>query len=124
VARKRSPDLSIIDKDLQVRGTLTGTGKVVVKGVLNGALAAETVVIAEEGAVYAEADVANLSVSGTFEGDARISGELVVRATGKCRGKVCCRNIVVEAGGRLDAEISCTEAAPEEETPTGSDQAG
>ena len=56
------------------------------------------VVISEDGAVYAETNVNSITIGGTFEGDIKASKEFVVLSTGKCTGKVECKDLVVEAG--------------------------
>ena len=35
------------------------------------------------------------------------SEELIILSTGNCAGKVVCKNLVVEAGGILNAEVTC-----------------
>jgi cytoskeletal protein CcmA (bactofilin family) len=47
-----------------------------------------------------------LTIGGRFEGNVHAADELVVLATGCCKGRVQCLNLVVHEGGRLDAEVS------------------
>ena len=35
------------------------------------------------------------------------SEELIILSTGNCAGKVVCKNLVVEAGGILNANVAC-----------------
>ena len=67
---------------------------------------AARVVISEEGAVYADTRVVHLTVNGTFDGNLWATGELHVLMNGKCHGRVTCSNLVVEAGGVLNAEVT------------------
>lgn len=97
--------LSIIDKDVKVDGTITGKGRLIIRGTVNGSIAGETVVIAEEGRVTSDAKVACMTISGVFDGDIDADGEVVITSSGKCSGKISCKDIVVENGGILNAEV-------------------
>jgi cytoskeletal protein CcmA (bactofilin family) len=105
--KKNSKDFSIIDKELTVDGTISSKGKLVIKGVVKGTLIGESVVIAEEGAVFAEAKVGSMTIGGKFEGEIRASKELIILSTGNCSGKIVCKDFVVEAGGILNAQVNC-----------------
>lgn len=111
--KPNSKDFSIIDKALTVDGTLTTQGRLVVKGTVKGTLEGDTVVIAKEGAVYAQAKVASMTIGGTFEGDVHASRELIILATGNCSGKVVCKDFIVEAGGVLNAQVTCIKPGDE-----------
>lgn len=98
---------SIIDKGMTVDGSLMGKGNLVVKGSVKGILSGESVVISEEGHVNAETKAQTMTIGGQFEGRLEISGQLVILATGHCSGDIVCEDLVVEAGGRLDARVTC-----------------
>jgi cytoskeletal protein CcmA (bactofilin family) len=103
-------DFSIIDKELTVDGTIHTRGRLIVKGVVKGTIIGETIVIAEEGSVYADVKVASITIGGTFEGELRALKELVILATGKCSGKVVCKDLVVETGAILNAQVTSLSA--------------
>jgi len=105
--KNKSKDFSIIDKELTVDGTISSKGKLVIKGVVKGTLIGETVIIAEEGKVFADTKASSMTIGGTFEGEIRASKELIILSTGNCSGKVVCKDFVVEAGGVLNAEVNC-----------------
>ena len=113
--KDKSKNFSIIDKGLTVEGTISCKGRLIIKGKVKGTLAGETVIIAREGAVYANVSVASLTIAGTCEGDIDASEALVILSTGTCTGKVICKDLVVEANGVLNAEVSCI--TPEEADP-------
>ena len=108
--KNKLDEFSIIDKELTVDGTLSTKGRLVIKGVVKGTLVGENVVIAEKGAVFADTKVNNITIGGTFEGEVRASNELIVLPTGKCSGKIVCKDFIVEAGGILNAHVSCIKA--------------
>lgn len=98
---------SIIDKGMTVDGSVVGKGNLVVKGSVKGTLTGESVVISEEGSVAADTKAQTMTVGGSFEGRVETSGQLVILATGRCSGEILCGDLVVEAGGRLDARVTC-----------------
>ena len=106
----KSKNLSIIDCDLVVEGTISSKGRLVIKGTVKGDIHAETVVIAEEGTVLCTAKVVGITIGGTFEGDLEASEELIILSTGCCTGRVVCKDLIVESGGILNAEVTCKNA--------------
>ena len=105
--RNMSEDFSIIDKELTIDGTVSTNGRLIVKGILKGTVIGKNVVIAEEGSVYANAKVGSITIGGTFEGELRALKELILLSTGKCTGKVVCKNLVMETGAILNAQVTC-----------------
>ena len=98
---------SIIDKGMTVDGSMVGKGNLVVKGMVKGSLTGENIVISEEGHIAADTKAETMTVSGSFNGRVETSGQLVVLATGRCAGEIICGDLVVEAGGRMDARVTC-----------------
>ncbi len=98
--------LSIIDDGFAVEGTMEFSGELLVRGRLSGKVAGDTVTIAEEGTVHADMQIKRLTVGGRFDGEVKAEEELVVLPNGHCRGKVICKNLVVQEGGILNADVS------------------
>ncbi|MBU0988107.1 MAG: polymer-forming cytoskeletal protein [Proteobacteria bacterium] len=105
--KNKSKDFSIIDKELTVDGTVSTKGRLVIKGTVKGTLVGETVIVAQEGAVYADTKVNSMTIGGIFEGKIMASKELIILSTGNCSGKIVCKDFVVEAGGILNAHVTC-----------------
>ena len=105
--RDDKKNFSIIDAGFTVDGTVTGKGRLVIKGTVKGMVTGDNVVIAEEGAVYADARAKEITIGGTFDGQVEAEKALVILSTGKCSGEVKCHDLVVEAGGLLNANVSC-----------------
>ena len=103
--KQDSKNLSIIDRDLIVDGKISSKGSLVIRGKVTGSLTGENIIIAEEGHVSAETEVASLTVGGTFEGQVRASKELIIQSTGNFKGTVHCGSLTVESGGLLNAEV-------------------
>ena len=102
-------NLSIIDKELKIEGSISSSGKLIIKGKVTGEIKGDVIVIAEDGEVdSSSAIVASMTVGGKFNGDLIASKELIILSTGSCAGKVECKDLIVENGGVLNAEVSCT----------------
>ena len=101
-------NISIVDRGLTIEGSVSCNGQLIVKGVVQGTLKGDNVVIAEDGAVHADATVSVMTVGGHFEGTLRVMQKLVVLATGHCQGKIVCHDLTVEPGGILNGEIECS----------------
>lgn len=104
--------LSIIDEGFTVEGEVAGKGRLVIKGTVKGAVTGDNVVIAEEGAVHANAHINEMTIGGLFDGKIEVTGTLVILATGTCLGEVQCKDLVVEAGGILNAAVACKTSKP------------
>ncbi len=104
---KKSKNLSIVDEGQTIEGTISCKGRLVIKGCVKGTITGETVIIAKEGTAYADTRADSLTIGGTFEGEINASEELIILSTGNCSGKVVSKNLVVEAGGILNAEVTC-----------------
>ena len=105
--KDKGSKFSIIDKGMTVDGSVVGNGNLVVNGSVKGTLAGESVVISEGGHIAADTKAQTMTVGGRFEGRVETTGQLVILATGRCSGEIVCGDLVVEAGGRLDARVSC-----------------
>jgi cytoskeletal protein CcmA (bactofilin family) len=108
VGKKNNHNLSIIDKELKIEGSILSSGKLIIKGEVKGTIKGDVVIIAEDGFVDSNAtEVSSITIGGDFQGEVTASKELIILATGTCAGKVECKDLIVENGGILNAEVSC-----------------
>lgn len=108
MAKTIKQNLSIIDRELKIDGSISSTGKLIIKGQVTGTIEGDMVIIAEEGIVNSSSTrVASITIGGRFQGEICASKELIILATGICAGKVECKDLIVENGGVLNAEVSC-----------------
>ena len=108
MGKKDRKNLSIIDKELKIEGSISSTGKLIIKGQVTGTIDGDIVIIAEDGIVNSSATkVSSLTIGGNFQGEVSASKELIILATGTCAGKVECQDLIVENGGILNADVSC-----------------
>lgn len=101
-------NISIVDKGLTIEGSVSSKGQLIIKGGVKGTLEGDEVVIAEDGAVHAEATVSVMTVGGHFDGTLRVLQKLVILSTGVCQGKIVCNDLTVEPGGILNGEVACS----------------
>ena len=64
------------------------------------------VAIAQGGLFSGSAAVQSADISGRFEGDIKVSGRLMIRATGLVSGTVEYSELEIERGGRLAGNVS------------------
>ncbi len=104
----KTENISIIDKGLIVDGTVSAKGKLIIKGTVKGTLIGETVIVAKEGVISADTKVTSITIGGIFDGELEASNELIILSSGTCTGKMICKNLIVESGGKLNAGVACT----------------
>ena len=97
--------LSIIDKDCSVEGTINVKGKLIVAGSLKGALIGNAVVTVKGSRVDAPARVREMIIGGEFQGDITVYESLRILSTGLFSGKITCKSITLDAGGKLNGRV-------------------
>ncbi len=103
---KKNQNLTIIDKEFKIEGSISSRGKLIIKGQVAGTIKGDIVIIAEGGSVESSAtEVNRITIGGKFQGDLTVSKELIILASGRCRGKVEYKSLIVENGGVLNAEV-------------------
>lgn len=121
MGKQNSKNLSIIDKELKIEGSISSSGQLIIKGQVTGTIEGDVVIIAEDGLVNSSATtVSSITIGGNFQGEVSASKELIILATGTCAGKVECKDLIVENGGILNAEVSCktsSKRAPDKDRP-------
>jgi cytoskeletal protein CcmA (bactofilin family) len=109
----KTTGLSIIHQGLKVEGILSAEGKLIIGGAVEGTLIGDEVVIAEGSHVVARAKVREMLISGDFEGDVTAYETLKIMPTGNFRGNIVCKNLSLQAGGRLNGSVQPLEAKEE-----------
>jgi cytoskeletal protein CcmA (bactofilin family) len=105
--------LSIIDKGCQVEGTLNIKGKLIVAGSLKGTFVADTLVTAKGSRVDAQAKVRQMIIGGECQGDITVYENLRILSTGVFSGNMICKNIELEAGGKIDGRVRLIDSTEE-----------
>ena len=60
---------SIIDEGFTIEGTVSGKGRLIIKGTVKGTVTGDNVVIAENGVVHADARANEMTIGGSFYGE-------------------------------------------------------
>lgn len=105
----KSKSFSIIDSGATLTGKLYFEGQLIIKGNVSGVLRGEKLVVAEGATVCADVQADSITVRGRLEGRICAGNTIRVLASGICSGRIVCRNLTVEAGGVIDAEIACAQ---------------
>lgn len=106
MTRTKGRRLSIVDEGFVLEGSICFRGELLVRGRVVGKLAGDHLTVASGGEVQADVRVARLTVAGHCEGDLRALEEMVILPGGCCRGRVFCGDLILQSGGRLDAEVT------------------
>jgi cytoskeletal protein CcmA (bactofilin family) len=109
----KSKELSIIDKGLTVEGTVNAGGKLIIAGSLKGTLVGNEVVTVRGSRVVVKAQVQDMVIAGEFEGDVTAFRSLKILRTGVFGGNIVCKDLSLEAGGRLNGSVRPLEADAE-----------
>lgn len=105
--------MAIIDSDVHVKGQISGKGRLVVRGSVEGDIEIDELIVAEGGKVQGDTVCSILTIGGIISGQQSVKDLMVVLSTGRCVGQVTCGRMVVEAGGRLEAEVHCLDGSCE-----------
>ncbi|UCD87886.1 MAG: polymer-forming cytoskeletal protein [Desulfobacterales bacterium] len=115
----KKESVSIIDKDCQVDGTLNVKGKLIVAGSLKGTLTGNTIITVKGGRVNVQAKVREMIIGGECQGDITVYETVRIMNTGVFSGKMTCKNLALEEGGKLDGRVTLLdsiEGAPRKAT--------
>ncbi|MGE0086388.1 MAG: polymer-forming cytoskeletal protein [Desulfococcaceae bacterium] len=113
---KKAENFSLLDQGSVFEGTLSFTGKAVIKGTVKGILKGEFITIGEEGIVEADTNADTLIIGGRFRGKAEVRGQLSILSKGNCEGEIRCGDLVIEPGGMMNARV--TNFSPAETSPS------
>ena len=97
--------LSIIDKDLNIEGTLQFKGKIIVAGTLHGNVYGEHVLTLQGSHVHADVKIDEMTIGGSFEGNIIAYNRLKILHTGNVTGNLFCNTLIIEAGGILNGRV-------------------
>ena len=101
-----------VGANIKLRGVeITDCDTLVVEGTVEASMNSRVIQIAERGEFKGKAEIDIAEVRDTFDGDLTVRQKLVVFATGKVTGKIRYGKIVIEEGGQISGEISCSAAA-------------
>lgn len=96
----------IVGRDIFLSGEITACDLVVVEGKIEATLRNSSAVeIAESGIFKGTAEIERAEVSGVFEGDLTVRERLIVRRSGRVKGKLRYGSIQIEPGGEISGAV-------------------
>jgi cytoskeletal protein CcmA (bactofilin family) len=105
----------VIGRGTVVKGTLSGSGDVVVQGQIEGTVSLENQLTVEpEGRVFADVESENLSVHGQMSGDIHVNDRVVIASTARVVGDIKAPRVVIEDGARFKGSIEMDVKLPED----------
>ena len=103
--KAKRENVSIINRDCKLEGTLVFKGYLIVVGSINGTLNAETVIIEEDSRILAKVTVNSMTIAGSFEGEMVVTETLTISETGNVKAQIKCNKLVIEEGGILNGNV-------------------
>jgi len=92
----------IVGRDIVLNGQITACDQLVVEGRVEAALEnSQSIEISETGVFKGSAVIEEAIISGHFEGNLTVRGELTVRATGRIEGEIRYGKLCIESGGQI-----------------------
>ncbi|MBA4392219.1 MAG: hypothetical protein C0407_01580 [Desulfobacca sp.] len=105
--------MTVLPDDLCINGTMTFKRSFMIKGILEGEIISEGLLIVVPTAkVTAKILTKNLISHGEIQGDVTATDQVVLTETAIHTGNITARNIIVESGSLLNGSISMKGNAP------------
>jgi cytoskeletal protein CcmA (bactofilin family) len=103
--KTRDNNISIVNRDCKIEGILHFRGHLIVEGIIEGTLFAETVFTEKNSKVKAQIHAASLTIAGYSEGEIEVTGTLTLLKSADVRGHIRCRNLVIDEGGIINGSV-------------------
>ena len=125
VAKEEGNQL-IVGPNIKLQGAeITNCDILVVEGRVEAAMNSRQIRISESGVFVGKAEIDIAEVGGLFDGELTVREHLVIRSTGKVKGKIRYGTVTIEQGGVISGDVGLlTEATePRAASPTSAAQA-
>lgn len=103
--RTASGQVSVLASDLVVTGTVTAKGTIELHGNIDGELAADQLVIGNEGRVKGRVKAIGVDLRGEMDG-AVFCDELTLRAAARLNADVTAATLVIESGAEVEGRFA------------------
>jgi cytoskeletal protein CcmA (bactofilin family) len=104
----------VIGKGIEIKGTLSGAGDLVVEGRVEGEIALKNMLTIEEsGEVQADVEVESIIVNGRMSGNIEANDKVHVSSTARMVGDIKSPRVVIEDGARFKGSIEMDVKLPE-----------
>lgn len=101
---------SIIDKAMNITGTITFSGKARIDGFIKGDIKGDHLILSQSGKIEGDIDVESFNCFGNLNGN--IKTTILIARQGSCiKGKFEAGSLTVEPGARIEGEIRAAATA-------------
>ena len=112
-ARRSRPGQTIIGSQTRIRGTLSGSGPMLVRGSVEGEITLDgDLIVTPEGAVDADAAVQCLDLLGHAKGSMKVSDRVLIGPTGTFEGDIATPVLDMHPGSILRGKASIAGLTP------------
>lgn len=106
------PDQKLtVGQGIQLKGEISNCDTLVVQGHIEATASTRCIEIADSGTFKGNAEIQMADISGHFEGDLAVADRLIIRSSGRVKGKIRYNSIEIEAGGEIAGDIQVTQEA-------------
>lgn len=106
--------IGVIGKGIEIKGTLSGAGDLVIEGRVEGQISLKNMLTIEEsGDVQADVEVESITVNGRMSGNIEASDKVQVSSTARVVGDIKAPRVVIEDGARFKGSIEMDVELPE-----------
>ena len=96
---------AIIQEDTIIKGTIRNCGQMEIRGLVEGELTAESVLVCEGGTFYGTLTSDQADVAGSVQGEVFVRKLISIRSSGSVNGQVRYGQLAMEMGADLSAEL-------------------
>lgn len=96
---------TVIQKDTIIKGDIRNCRQIDIYGYVEGKLAAESVLIHQDGTFYGTLKTDSADVQGTLQGDVFVNRLINIRASGSVNGNIQYGSLAMEMGANLSAHL-------------------
>jgi len=105
-----APDRTVIARPSKIEGRISGSGEIIVNGLVNGTIEATgTVKVAEQGRVEATVHGKTVSIAGTVNGDITADEKIELEASAHVDGNITAPRILIKDGATFKGQVNMRE---------------
>jgi cytoskeletal protein CcmA (bactofilin family) len=96
---------AVIQEDTVIKGEIRNCRQIEIRGLVEGELAAESVVVQPSGRFFGTVRTDSADVHGSLQGEVFVKNLISIRSSGSVNGNVHYGQIAMEMGGNLSAQL-------------------
>lgn len=98
----------VVGARIDLKGEVSNCDALIVQGHLEGSARSRILQVAQGGTFVGDAEVEIAEVSGSIQGTLTVSGNLIIRSTGRVHGTIRYYAVQIEPGGQLAGDVQVT----------------